>query len=281
MKKISISTDRGTMTAHLLGERGDWVVCWPGQLHDTESLIDFARLLARDFRVVICDAPAIASNRNLPYSCSVPNLLYYAQRLLLKLGIERCHWVGQSAGGVVGAALHGLLPEQLLSLTLASAPMLGQGRFRLPITASTALLSRSRLGRAILASRGIKEMGFADRQEKSTVLRYLRDVMERTSPQTIANMRPLDGVSVRLVFDKLRSAPPPMLVLCGRYDQIVLHRDQRTVAEITQSQFVELKCGHLPLMVEPEKCAHAFRRFVQALPHRNAWCDTVRLPLAA
>lgn len=269
------------MTAHLLGERGDWVVCCPGQLNDIESLRDFAQLLARDFRVVLFDAPAIASNHNLPYTCAIPDLLYYAQRLLMKLGIERCHWVGQSAGGVVGAAVHGLLPEQLLSLSLASAPMLGQGRFRLHVAASTALLSRSRFGRAVLASRGIKAMGYASAQEKAMLLGYLRDVLERTKPQTIASMRPLDGASVRRVFDKLRAAPPPMLVLCGRHDQIVLHRDQRTVAEITHAQFVDLNCGHLPLMAEPEKCAHAFRRFVQTLPQPDTWPETERLPFAA
>jgi 3-oxoadipate enol-lactonase len=270
LKKINIPTDRGNFSAQLLGDKGPWVVCWPAQLNDGESMQEFARLLSRQFRVVLCDPPAIGLNQNLPYSHQIHDLVYYAHRVLTKLGIDRCHWVGHSAGGVVGAGLYGASPERIQSLTLASAPMLSQGRFKLATEVSTSLLAGSRLGRHLLASRALKEMGFAQPQEKSLVSSYLRKVLERTDPKTISSMRPLDGASVRRVFDKLRSSPPPMLILCGRHDRIVLQRDQRTVAEITQSQYADLNCGHMNLLVEPEACAHAFMRFVKTLDtHRS------------
>ncbi len=231
---------------------------------------EFAHLLSRNFRVVLCDPPAIGLNQNLPYSNAIADLVYYAHRVLIKLGIERCHWVGHSAGGVVGAGLYSALPDRIQSLTLASAPMLSQGRFKLHVAATTALLAGSRLGRHVLASRAVQEMGYADAQEKSQVAGYLRKALERCEPKTISSMRPLDGASVRRVFDKLRSNPAPLLILCGRHDRIVLQRDQRTVAEITQSQYADLNCGHMNLMVEPEGCAHAFMRFVQTLDTQRA-----------
>lgn len=281
MNKISITTDRGNFTAQLLGSRGDWVVCWPAQFSDSESLQDFARLLSQKFRVVLCDPPSVGLNQHLPYSAALPDSVYFAHRMIMKLGITKCHWVGQSAGGVIGAALYIASPELFLSLSLASAPMLSQGRFKLHVAATTALLSGSRLGRHVLASRGVNEMGYADASEKALLVAYMRKALERTSPQTIAHMRPLDGASVRRVFDKMRSQPPPLLILCGRHDRIVLQRDQRTVAEITQGQFVDLNCGHLPLLVAPENCAHAFQRFVNNLAQRDAVRDTEPQPFAA
>lgn len=274
MRKINISTEQGNFAAQLLGERGDWVVCWPAQLNDGESLKSFAHLLAKDFRVLLCDPPATGINLGLPYTHHVSDLVYFAHRMLASMGIEQCHWVGQSAGGVVGAALHHVCPELIASLTLAATPMLSQGRFKLHIAATTSLLSGSRFGRHILASRGAQEMGCADAREQSLLTGYLQKALEHTSPKTISKMRPLDGAVVRRVFENLCSHPPPLLILCGRHDRIVLPRDQHTVAEITHSQYVELNCGHMPLFIEPDHCALAFRSFVQSLAQRESWSDS-------
>lgn len=281
MNKISIATDRGNFTAQLLGTRGDWVVCWPAQFSDAESLQGFAQLISRDFRVVLCDPPAVGLNQHLTYSPAIQDSVHYAHWVLRKLGIEKCHWVGQNAGGVIGAALYVASPEYFLSLSLASAPMLSQSRFKLHVAATTALLSGSRLGRHVLAARGASESGYADAQEKALIVAYLRKVLERIKPQTIIQMRPLDGASVRRVFDKMRIKPPPLLVLCGRHDRIVLQRDQRTVAEITQSQYVDVNCGHMPLLAAPENCAHAFQRFVKTLALHDFAKDTEPQPFAA
>jgi 3-oxoadipate enol-lactonase len=266
MKPTRIATQQGDFSVQLLGERGDWVICWPAQLNDHESMKDFAVLLAKQFRVVLCDPPAVALNRNLPYNHSVSHFVYFAQQMVAKLHIERCHWVGQSAGGVVGVALHMAIPQTIQSITLASAPMLSQGRFKLAAAASKALLPGSRFGRSLLASRSVNELGFANEREKTLVLAYLHQVFERMDPKTIRKMRPMDGGSVRNLFDKLRAKHPPLLVLCGRQDHVVLPRDQRTVAEITRSQYVELPCGHLTMLAEPQACQHAFEQFVQAIP---------------
>ncbi|MFM7330364.1 MAG: alpha/beta fold hydrolase [Brachymonas sp.] len=250
------------------------MACWPAQLTDHECMLDFAKLLARDHRVVMFDPPAVGANQGLPYSDDLKRMVYFAQAALTHLGIEHCHWVGLSAGGVVGAALRVASPARILSLTLAGTPMISQGRFKLTAAASKNMLAGSRWGRRVLVSRGVAQVGYRNEQEKYLVGKYLRNLFERTPPPTIRAMHPLDGAVVRHVFDQLRASPPPMLVLCGKYDPVVLPRDQRTVAEITQAQFVELRCGHMNLLVEPEKSAHAFQRFVQARlehqPHPEA-----------
>jgi pimeloyl-ACP methyl ester carboxylesterase len=269
LKTFSIATDRGNFHAQLLGERGPWVVCWPSQLNDFECMKDFALMLAQDFRVVLCDPLGVGLNQSLPYCHNINELVYYAQRVMTKLDIKQCHWVGYGAGGVLGVALRLALPEQICSLTLASAPMLSQSRFKLHVAATTALLAGSRFGRQLLSVRASKEMGYADPREKALVINYLREVLERVDRQSISKLRPLDGASVRRMFDKLRTQAPPILVLCGRHDRIVLPRDQRTVAEITNARFVDLNCGHMSLLAKPEACAHAFQRFAQTLEARQ------------
>ncbi len=249
----------------MLGERGQWVLCWPAQLTDHKSYLAFAQLLAHEHRIILIDPPAIGANQHLPYSDDLKRMVYFAQRTLSHLGAEQCHWVGHSAGGVVGAGLRVAAPGRIQSLTLSSAPMLSQGRFKLTAIAFKTLLSGSRWGRRLLAARGVAQVGFRDTQEKNLINTYLQDLFERTPPKTISSMRTLDSKVVRGIFDKLRTSPPPMLVLCGKHDPVVFPRDQRTVSDITQAQFVELPCGHMNLLAQPEASADAVMRFIRTL----------------
>jgi pimeloyl-ACP methyl ester carboxylesterase len=269
LNKTQIVTEQGIFTAQVIGSRGDWVVCWPSQFNDCDALADFALMLSRDYRVVLCDPPSMGVNAHLPYTNQVNELVHYGHLVLKRMGIERCHWVGHGAGGVIGAALHSALPGCMQSLTLVATPMLSQGRLKVHLAASTSLLAGSRLGRRLISARTVNDLGYANSHEKELLGRYISGILERTSPKVIASLRPLDGGSVRRVFERLRVAPPPTLIFCGEKDNIVLPRDQRTVAEILQAQFVSLRCGHVCLMVEPEACAHAFLRFMQRLGHHD------------
>jgi 3-oxoadipate enol-lactonase len=276
MRLVKIPTERGSFTVQVMGEHGPWVVCWPPQLNDGESLKDFTRLLARHHQVVVCDPPAMGLNQHLPYSNQISDLVYYAHRVLIKLGIEQYHWVGQSAGGVVGAALYGAAPELFRSLTLVSTPMLKAGRFKLHLAAATFLLAGFQSGRELLAARAAEEVGSADSHEYALVSASLRKALMDAKPSTIRAMGTLPGEGVRAVFERLRANPPPMLIISGRHDRIVLARDQHTVAELTHSKYVELKCGHLCLQAEPEKTAHAIEKFI----HYNELSDSARQKLA-
>lgn len=269
MKTISVATEQGNFQAHRLGQRGDWVVCWPGQLNDHAAFIDFATILAKNHRVILCDLPGFGSNRELPYTHSINEHVYYAHQLLIKTGIKRCHWVGFAGGGVVGAALHLAMPTRLISLTLASTPMLSQSRIKLNTMAASSLLGGSRLGRRLLSSRVVREMGYANEAEKALLIKYFQQTFERAHPKAVTHLRAIDGVSVRRTFDRLRTHQPPMLILMGKHDGVILPRDQRTVAEITRSEIVYLDCGHMTLTIEPENCANAFLHFVSRLEARE------------
>jgi pimeloyl-ACP methyl ester carboxylesterase len=266
---VRVPTEQGEFGVHVLGGRGDWVICWPAQIGDRESLLEFGRVLAHDFRVMLIDPPGMGINQALGFRRSVVELAFFAYAVLKELGIERCHWVGHSAGGVVGAALHSVAGARIQSLTLASVPMLNSGRFTLSAAASTMVLSKSVWGKRILASLTAKELGVMDADEKSRVSKHMFKLFQRTLPETLSSLRPLEGTSVRHIFEQLRKNHPPMLVLTGRHDLTVLPRDQRTVAEVTQAQYVELPCGHMTLLAEPETSAHAFMRFAQRVDRQH------------
>jgi pimeloyl-ACP methyl ester carboxylesterase len=263
LKTLRIATEKGKFHAHLMGDHGEWVVCWPGQLQDHESFKEFAQTLALDFRVLLCDIPAFGANRALPYTHSIDHHVYFARQLLAALKIDRCHWVGLSGGGVIGAALHNVMPQTLISLTLASTPLLSQSRISIQAMAASTFLGSSRLARRLLTSRIVQEMGYASAAEKAQLIAYFRKAFEQAHPQVISKLHALQGASLRRTFDQMRTHQPRMLLLTGKHDRVVLPRDQRTVAEITQSPIIYLDCGHMTLLVEPEACAHAFMRFTK------------------
>jgi pimeloyl-ACP methyl ester carboxylesterase len=267
IRQVSVQTETGSspFNAHLLGEQGAWVVCWPGQINDHISMLAFAEQLAKKHRVVIVDPPAAGSNRHLPYSAHIEDHLPLALALLRSLRIERCHWVGQAGGGVMGAAVAVASPTRLITLTLVSTPMLSQGRFSMSEAAIKTFLSSFRFGRRFLVKRSVEQLGYGSPKEKKIITDYFLGVFERTASSTINDMRPLPSASVRSIFDKLCSNHPPLMILCGKHDRAVLPRNQRTVAELTQSSFVEINSGHLALMAKPERCVQAFVQFTQRL----------------
>lgn len=263
MKNITVNLSSGLFHFQIIGERGDWVICWPGQAVDSISLQPFAHLLAEHHRVVLLDPPAVGLNAHFPYSPSLAQLLVYADAVMQNVAIKRCHWIGHSSGGSLGAALHAARPGCLQSLTLASAPMLSQSHVKLHHAAVRSVLAGFTQGRQILAKHFAKEVGARNGLERSEITAHFSRVMQSVSPSNIRKFQPLDSQDVRRAFEHLRKKPLPCLVLCGQFDGIVWPRDQHTVAEITHSTYIELKCGHMNLQVLPEDCAQAFLNFVR------------------
>ncbi len=268
MKKVLISTSFGSFHAQLLGTQGDWVICWPAQALDGESLMRFAQILAQTHRVVLVDPPAVGLNQHLPYTAQLDELVAYAHSLLMSLGIQRCHWVGHSSGGPLGAALHAAMPNCLQSLSLASSPMLKQSHVKQHKTILRALFAGFEQGRRFLAKRFAREVGASNGVERAQVAEHFLRSMNSIAPHNIRKLRPLDGHAVRQAFDEVRKKTVPILVLSGAHDGVVWPRDQRTVAEITQGTYVELNCGHLTLQMRAEECASAFLSFTQKLPSK-------------
>lgn len=277
LKTVAIPTAQGRFAVHLLGSQGDWIVCWPTRVCDHTNMLDFASVLQHEYRILMIDPPGNGHNRALNYRPAVSDQAFFALQAMDFLGIEQCHWVGHSAGGVVGTVLHLTSPGRVKTLTLGSTPMLRQGRFNLAAAAASPILARSRFGRRILATRAMDELGFRNEEERRLVIRHMSQSLDKASPSVVSAVRPLDGDMVRRMFEQLRAKHPPMLVIAGQHDHVVLARDQQTVAQLTQARFAQLPCGHMTFLVEPENCALAFQRFIQVL----TWPDSTRPAMLA
>jgi pimeloyl-ACP methyl ester carboxylesterase len=277
MKKYEIHTDQGVYAAQVLGSRGDWIVCCPTRVCDHTHMLDFASALQHEYRILMIDPPGNGLNRALNYRAAVSDHAFFALKAMNFLGIEQCHWVGHSAGGVVGVILHLTSPGRIKTLTLASTPLLRQGRLGLATALASRILVRSLFGRRVIVARSLDELGYRNKEERSLVIRHLSQGLDHASPSFINAARPLDGKMVRSMFEQLRARHPPMLVIAGQYDRVVRARDQQTVAQMTQARFEQLPCGHMPFLVEPRACTLAFQHLIQV----RSWPDSSRPAMAA
>lgn len=80
--------------------------------------------LARDYRVLRRDMRGHGQSDDGPASdWSIENLIEDIRGFLDELGVAKIHYIGESAGGVLGAAFAAKYPERVLSLTLMSTPL--------------------------------------------------------------------------------------------------------------------------------------------------------------
>lgn len=80
--------------------------------------------LARDYRVLRRDMRGHGQSDDTPASdWTVDNLIEDMRGFLDELGVAKVHYIGESAGGVLGAAFAAKYPERIRSLTLMSTPL--------------------------------------------------------------------------------------------------------------------------------------------------------------
>lgn len=81
-------------------------------------------LLAREFRVIRMDRRGNGYSAKPPpgYQYTLDDMLSDIAGVLDALGLERVHYIGQSLGGVIGAAFAAQHPERVKSLVLCATP---------------------------------------------------------------------------------------------------------------------------------------------------------------
>jgi len=238
-------------------------MCWPSRINGHKTMLEFARLIAADFRVIVLDPPGLGSNTEIGFCATMSEHVHLALTVLDHLNIRQVHWVGHITAGIAGAMLYRHAPQRITSITLSGTPLLREGRFTLSYLISLRLLLRYPLGRKIIAHRLVENLGYASKSEYERIAAATSKTIETIPREILQNLRLLDGKLVRQIYQGLHQQHPPMLVIAGKYDKAVLARDQHTVAETTNSQYVELSCGHMTFFIKPERCAEAFDSFVK------------------
>jgi pimeloyl-ACP methyl ester carboxylesterase len=193
----------------------------------------------------------------------------FAQAVITALddrGIDRFSVVGMSMGGYVAFALWRLAPARVVSLTVSN-------------TRADADSDETRAGRLEVAERVLREGDVAFLVEANVdrllgpkarlevhITDPLRGRIKRCTPAGIAfaqramAARPdsaglLHGITV------------PTLVVTGRDDAVIPEAQMQTIADgIPQALRVDLDCGHLSNLEQPQEFTRALSDFLSALP---------------
>jgi len=134
---------------------GPWVVMSHSLACDSSMWDEQAALLRRNFKVLRFDTRGHGGSDAPPGEYSLDMLAYDVHGLLQGLGVERCHWIGLSMGGMIGQTFALKFPGMFASLLLADttsrygpeALPLWQGRIKTAQEKGMEALVESTLGR--------------------------------------------------------------------------------------------------------------------------------------
>ena len=268
--QTAIDTDLGFINVIRGGDAGPWVVCWPTLMGDHRSMQAFAELLVPRHRVLLIDPPGFGINRHISTWPPLAQQAALAHRLVDALDIDRFHWVGQGFGGHVGAELVTRVGYRILSLTLASSPFVQSARVNMVSRMISWVLYRYEFGRYFVARHLTQQMVTGNEAERELTLRHTSSALDGTHLSVLRKLQPTPQPILTRLRERLVPIAIPRLVLAGSMDNMVLPRDQRTVADVLGARYVEVDSGFMTFLAQPNACAHAVLAFFQDNPRPAA-----------
>ena len=219
--------------------------------------------LAARYRAVAWNAPGYAGST--PLSEPDPDAGHYADRLatwLAGIGIDRCHLVGHSLGGLIAARFAATRPERVHSLTLASVAL---GHATLAPTERDRLRAGrlddlDRLGaRAMAEQRGPRLLG---PHATPVMIASVVDTMAGVTRPGYAQAAALLGGG-NVLADIARLAPViPLAIIFGDADVITPPDNNRRAAAVRSGTTVHAiaGAGHAVYLERPEAFNAALER---------------------
>lgn len=219
--------------------------------------------LARRYRVVRMDCRGHGESAVPPadYPWDIRVLAQDVSELLKALDIPRAHFVGASAGGIIGLQFAHDYPEQTASLSLVAAtPRLGQTR-----------VDFSRWVSAI-RERGVRAWAMTDIEKRFNLERapaglvdWFAEEMAKTPQSVVATFVPY--MSTTDLGDLLPHIAAPTLVLAAGADDITPMEAQEEMRDrMPNARLVVLEgMAHNIPVQEPDRCAGEVLRFLEEL----------------
>ena len=250
---------------------GPWLVCAHSLASNGRMWDAQMAFLESRFQVLNIDLPGHGASSTPPGPWTMEMLGDWVLDALSQLGVEKCHWLGLSLGGMVGQAAALAAPEQIASLVLADSTSAHPTASR-PMWEARA---------ATAAEKGM--VGIAD----GTLERWFTTDFARVQPGALADMRqailttPVEGfVQSALAIPKMNFTPRlgeincPTLVVVGDQDHATPLEHSQTLAQgIQGARLVVIQnAAHLSAVEQPEAFNAALDTFYAPLidPVRNA-----------
>ncbi len=247
-------------------EKGDkCVVLLHGYLESMLVWEDFVPLLYKKVRVVTLDLPGHGISVVKGETHTMDFLADTVAEALRALGISRATIVGHSMGGYVALAFterHADMTEGVVLLSSTPNPDTeekAQNRRR--------EIELVKAGKKELIARVAPAAGFAE-ENRRRMQDYIEDLTELvaiTEDEGIVAL--LNGMIARRDQNEmLRHSTARQLFILGRKDNYIpVEVAEKMVAEHPQAQVVWLEnSGHMGFFEEPEKCAEALLKFMDA-----------------
>lgn len=226
-------------------------------------MLEFARLVAENHRVVLIDPPGMGINKTIGTWPLLDEQMAIGLTVMDSLGIPSCHWVGHGYGGLVGAGLAVRRTVRLRSLTLSSVPFVQKAKITVFSGLMARLLYPTALGRGVIAHYLTKQITSRHSNERQLVKQELKYLLKHSNLEVLKALKPAKPFLTAPLRTKLQKVDLPILVIAGRYDESVLPRDQRTLSEVLMSaRYYEVDSGFMAPLVQPGQYAQIFEQFV-------------------
>jgi len=233
--------------------------------------------LAKRFRVVAPDMLGHGFTRPADGArVDIPGKLAHLLRLADVFGLKRFAVSGSSYGGLIGANLYLGHPERVTKLVINGsgscfnseaqlADFLGRiyANYKPTLTRSTPQMWRERLANTVLDLASVPP-------ELPTLLSlcYAQPWAEGCWQQTIETMRDTAAFRPYRILERLEAITAETLVVWGRDDKGGVYESAvAAVARMPKARLVAFdKCGHLPMMEQPEAYNRAIDDFLGSGP---------------
>ncbi len=220
-------------------------------------------MVSANHRVVLIEPPCVGINRGMSSWPLLDEQMAIALNVLDALGIPSCHWVGHGYGGLVGAGLAVRRTARLRSLTLASVPFVQKANVILFSGLMAKLLYSSILGRSVVSHYVSQQIASTRGSERALVKAHFKHMMQHSNLDVLKTLQPAQPSLTTPLRNRLQKIDLPVMVVAGRYDTVVLPRDQRTLSEVLVSaRYHEVDSGFMTHLVQPAMCAQLFEQFV-------------------
>ncbi|WP_340318082.1 alpha/beta fold hydrolase [Rhizorhabdus argentea] len=220
--------------------------------------------LARDYKVIRRDMRGHGlSDDPPPGKWTIDQLVDDIVGFFDALKLDKVHYVGESAGGVMGVALAARYPDRLKSLTLMSTPITdptrGSGKMDFSNLADTiSSMTIEDFTDVILKGRAI--VAVSEGHE-----RWMRAEWAKNRTESLTGMaRLFPEVDLAPVFPTLRV---PVLLLSPANSHTTTLDDQKTIHSLTPGSRMEIidGKGHEIYFEKADECLAAFTQFLASM----------------
>lgn len=266
----STLTDEGRISTLTAGQ-GEPVVCIHGLGGTKASFLTTIAALSGQRRVIAMDLPGFGdSEKPLGATYDAPYFAESVVGLLDGLGIDRAHLVGNSMGGRVAIEVGLLHPDRVRSLVLLAPALawLRDRRWRWLLRGPLPKLGLVQPAPRVITERLVRGLvpGGRDGWTAAGIDEFLRSFFTPRGRvafyEAARNIYMDEPHGEQGLWTRMEGLEPPSLFVWGEQDTLVPIGFEKHVERVLpQAEHLELGCGHVPQMEEPDETHTAMQDF--------------------